>query len=168
MTDHEEMVDLVNERNEVIETRSRAEVVEKKLSNFRVVCAFMMRKDGRILIPRRAPTKKLYPNALCLVGGFVQSGETYEQALKREVIEETGIAFDAASCVYLGSANPWQHGTMGFVYAYQITIPDTITFVSDEFSELFWLTPHEIQHKISSGEKVTRNMPILFSLFYKK
>ncbi len=164
----EEMVDLVNEHNEVIATKSRREVIEKKLTNFRLVCAFMIHSDGRILIPRRALTKKLYPDALCLIGGFVQSGETYEQALTREVFEETGIVFDSLQCSYLGSANPWHHGAMGFVYAYQIKIKDKISFISDEFSELFWLTPEEIQQKIDAGEKVTRNMPILLSLFYKK
>lgn len=165
---HEEMVDLVNEHNEIIATKPRREVIEKKLTNFRLVCAFMVYKDGRILIPRRATTKKLYPDALCLIGGFVQSGETYEQALTREVFEETGIVFDNSQCTYLGSANPWHNGTMGFVYAYQIKINNKITFISDEFSELFWLTPQEIQQKIDVGEKVTRNMPILLSLFYQK
>ena len=164
----EEMIDLVNEQDQVIATKPRSEVIEKKLTNFRLVCVFIVRHDGRVLVPRRAPTKKLYPNALGLIGGFVQSGETYDQAFRREVFEETELDIDTTHYICLGTANPWRNNTMGFVCAYQINTKNKISFISPEFSELLWLTPQEIRQKIDDGEKVTKNLPILLSLFYKK
>lgn len=163
----EEMIDLVNEHDEVIATKSRSEILEKKLKNFRLVCVFIIRGDGCILIPRRAAIKKIYPNALGLIGGFVQSGESYEQALKREVFEETGFIIEDAQCTFLGTANPWRNNTMGFVRAYQVKIKDAISpALSEEFSELLWLTPNDIREKIKAGEQVTTNLRILLSLFY--
>jgi NADH pyrophosphatase NudC (nudix superfamily) len=163
----EEMIDLVDEQGKVIATKSRSEILEKKLNNFRLVCVFMMRSDGCILIPRRAATKKIYPNALGLIGGFVRSGETYEQALKREVLEETGFQIHDTQWRLLGIATPWRNSIMGFTHVYQVNIKDTISpIISDEFSEFLWLTPDAIRKKIKAGEQVTTNLRILLSLFY--
>jgi 8-oxo-dGTP diphosphatase len=46
--------------------------------------------DGRIFIQRRSPDRRLFPNTWDIVGGHVESGETLEEALYREVQEETG------------------------------------------------------------------------------
>lgn len=46
--------------------------------------------DGRIFIQRRSPDRRLFPNTWDIVGGHVESGETVEEALYREVQEETG------------------------------------------------------------------------------
>jgi 8-oxo-dGTP diphosphatase len=46
--------------------------------------------DGRIFIQRRSPDRRLFPDTWDIVGGHVESGETLEEALYREVQEETG------------------------------------------------------------------------------
>jgi 8-oxo-dGTP diphosphatase len=46
--------------------------------------------DGRIFFQRRSPHRKLFPNCWDIVGGHVEPGETVEEALRREVHEETG------------------------------------------------------------------------------
>lgn len=46
--------------------------------------------DGRIFIQRRSPDRRLFPNTWDIVGGHVEPGETLEEALYREVQEETG------------------------------------------------------------------------------
>jgi 8-oxo-dGTP diphosphatase len=46
--------------------------------------------DGRIFIQRRSPDRRLFPNTWDIVGGHVEPGETLEEALYREVREETG------------------------------------------------------------------------------
>ncbi len=53
-------------------------------------CALLLR-DRRLLLARRAPHKKNYPDCWDLVGGHVEPGETIEQALIREVEEEIGV-----------------------------------------------------------------------------
>jgi 8-oxo-dGTP pyrophosphatase MutT (NUDIX family) len=46
--------------------------------------------DGRIFIQRRSADRRLFPNAWDIVGGHVEPGESLEDALRREITEETG------------------------------------------------------------------------------
>ncbi len=46
--------------------------------------------DGRIFVQRRSPERKLFPDTWDIVGGHLEPGETIEEALYREVREETG------------------------------------------------------------------------------
>jgi 8-oxo-dGTP diphosphatase len=52
--------------------------------------AVIVDNDGRIFVQRRSPGRRLYPNTWDIVGGHVEPGETDEEALRREIHEETG------------------------------------------------------------------------------
>ncbi|WP_206411083.1 NUDIX domain-containing protein [Lysobacter enzymogenes] len=51
----------------------------------------LLLRDGRVLLGLRALHKRLAPGRWDLPGGHVEPGETPEQALWRELAEETGI-----------------------------------------------------------------------------
>lgn len=53
-------------------------------------CAILVR-DGHILLGKRAPHRQAYPGCWDVIGGKVEEGETLDQALHRELREETGI-----------------------------------------------------------------------------
>lgn len=53
-------------------------------------CGFIVR-DGKIFIAKRAATKKTFPDQFELVGGHLDAGETLEQGLEREIMEEIGL-----------------------------------------------------------------------------
>jgi 8-oxo-dGTP pyrophosphatase MutT (NUDIX family) len=53
-------------------------------------CAIFFR-DGRVLLGRRSPAKRFYPERWDLIGGHMEPGETAEQALVRECREEFGV-----------------------------------------------------------------------------
>ena len=55
-----------------------------------IVNALLIR-EGEILLARRSPQRKAYPDCWSFPGGHVESGETIEEALFREVSEEIGI-----------------------------------------------------------------------------
>jgi 8-oxo-dGTP diphosphatase len=46
--------------------------------------------DGRIFFQMRSAQRKLFPNTWDFVGGHLEPGETSEEAMRREVFEETG------------------------------------------------------------------------------
>lgn len=72
-------------------------------------------RDGQVLLTRQPSWP---PNRYSLVAGFVESGESLEQCLRREITEEVGVAVDEIR--YLGS-QPWPfpHQLMcGFVAHY--------------------------------------------------
>ena len=54
------------------------------------VGALILDQQGRLLIQRRAPDRKLLPNCWDIIGGHVEPGETLIDALAREIREETG------------------------------------------------------------------------------
>jgi 8-oxo-dGTP diphosphatase len=57
-----------------------------------LLCVGALISDGRghLFVQRRSPHRRLFPNTWDIVGGHVEPGETLEEALRREVYEETG------------------------------------------------------------------------------
>lgn len=59
------------------------------------ICAAILidRRDGvpRLLLGKRAATRRSYPGVWDAIGGHVEAGETAEQALVRELGEEIGV-----------------------------------------------------------------------------
>lgn len=163
----DEYLDLVNEQDEVIGRKLRSEVYAENLSNFRVVNAFVVNGEGKIWIPRRAADKRIFP--LCLdmsMGGHVESGETYDEAFKRELSEELNIDADENGYRVMGSMNPHQNGTSAFMQVYEVKVSETPKYNPDDFVESFWLTPQEVLDRLSAGDKGKEDLPRLITHFY--
>ena len=61
---------------------------------------FLKRSDGRVLVQRRSKTKETFPGSYDSSCSFhVKFGETYDEAARRELAEETGIT---SQLTYLG------------------------------------------------------------------
>lgn len=65
-------------------------------------------REGRFLLTSR-PQGKVYAGYWEFPGGKLEAGETVEQALRRELIEEIGIT--------IGQAQPWQTEVMDYPHA---------------------------------------------------
>lgn len=61
------------------------------------VLGVIRRPDGKYLITRRVLTKAWAPGWWEVSGGAAQAGESSEKAVRREVLEETGL--DVNGCV---------------------------------------------------------------------
>lgn len=60
--------------------------------NFKMaVCMALVDSDKQVLLTRRHIQLKIFPHAWVLPGGHVDAGETLEEAVIRELLEETGI-----------------------------------------------------------------------------
>ena len=60
-----------------------------------VAVGVLVRADGALLLSTRPPGKP-YAGYWEFPGGKIEAGETVEQALRRELIEELGVTIDAA------------------------------------------------------------------------
>jgi 8-oxo-dGTP diphosphatase len=103
-------------------------------------------RDGRVLIVRRArpPAHGLYT----LPGGGVELGETLEEAVIREVREET--ALDVAPIALAGYRQAIAHDAAGRVERHFVILPFAARWISGEISlneelaEAHWLKPAEL------------------------
>ena len=86
-----ELIDIVDENNNLTgQVEERWVAFEKGLWR-RTVSCWIMNEKGEVLLQKRAGEKRRNPNKWAKTGGQVDSGETVEEAIYREVIEELGI-----------------------------------------------------------------------------
>ncbi|MBI1754692.1 NUDIX hydrolase [Candidatus Azambacteria bacterium] len=163
----DEFLDIVDENDTVVGKKKRSEVYAEHLSNFRVVNAFAVNSKGEMWIPRRSAGKRIFP--LCLdmsMGGHVESGETYEDALKRETEEELNIDTDKADVRLLGHLTPQKDGVSAYMNVYEIKMDEASDYNKSDFVEYFWLTPKALFDRIANGEKTKGDLPKLVKIFY--
>jgi 8-oxo-dGTP diphosphatase len=112
-------------------------------------------RNGRVLIVRRArpPAHGLYT----LPGGGVELGETLEQAVIREVREET--ALDIAPVDLVGFRQAITRDDSGRVQRHFVILPFAARFIrgeillNEELAEAHWLAPADI-----AGLKTTEGL----------
>lgn len=166
-TPQEEVLDLVNEHDEVIDAMPRNEVYAKDLHNFRVINCFIKNSDGKLWIPRRQSHKRLFPNCLDVsCGGHVSSGETYEEAFQKEMMEELSIDIMTTPYTELGICTPHQDGTSAFMHVYEIESDIAPNYNPEDFTGYEWLTPREVLTKLELGDKSKEDLPKLIQKFY--
>jgi mutator protein MutT len=92
-------------------------------------------KDGALLLGRRSAHRS-YPDCWDLIGGHVEPGETIEQALVREVEEETGaVPLQFAKLALLSADDIELH-----VYRVDAWSGGNPSLRGDEHVELRWFT----------------------------
>jgi NAD+ diphosphatase len=105
--------------------------------------------DDRALLGRRGEWTQGWYSTLA---GFVEAGESAEQAVVREVAEESNIAIDPTSLVYLGS-QPWPF-PRSLMLGYHAFTADASTAKpdGDEITEVRWFTRDELAAGCATGE----------------
>lgn len=87
----EEFFDVVDDDDNAMGRASRKECHKRGLIH-RSVMFFVFDKDSRVLVNRRTKDKDFFPGYWSVaLGGHVHSGERYDDAIGREIDEETGI-----------------------------------------------------------------------------
>ena len=166
---HDELLDIVNEQDQVIDTMTRSQAyAQGKLSSLRAVWLLIKNQDGKFWIPQRNVAKTSNPD--CLDGstvGHVSSGETYEQSMIREVQEE--LNFDISEMPYrsIGKLTP-QTGSLCFIEIFELQVPNgfIIDYNKDDFSNFYWLSSQEILQKFQEGHKMRKTLAIIMQKFY--
>jgi 8-oxo-dGTP diphosphatase len=103
-------------------------------------------RDGKVLLVRRAraPAHGLYT----LPGGGVELGETLEQAVIREVREET--ALDVAPVELVGFRQAIAHDAEGRIERHFVILPFAARFIAgkitlnEELAEAHWVSPEAV------------------------
>ena len=163
LNDQEEYSDLVDENDKVIGRMSTMEARRQGLKNLRVINAFIINSKGELWIPRRQVDKEFFPSCLDMsIGGHVSSGETYEEALKREAREELNIDIEKIRIRLLGSLGP--EDGVHFMKVYEIKSDEAPDYNKEDFCDFFWLKPNDLIEKIKLGDKSKKELPFCFSI----
>jgi 8-oxo-dGTP diphosphatase len=113
----------------------------------RTVGAMFIRPDGKVLLGLRAASKKVWPQHWDTIGGHVEDGESLENALIREVQEETGVTpirFRLIATVK--ERQPELYGdALHHVYAVTRWQGGDPANVCDEHTELKWFSIGEMR-----------------------
>ena len=105
------------------------------------VVIMLVHHQGRALLARgaRFPGRRLFS----ALAGFIEPGESAEEAVAREVFEETGVRLRG---IEYHSSQPWPYPNslmLGFLAEAEGT---ELALDENEIVEAHWLTPDEVRH----------------------
>jgi len=92
-----------------------------------IIVLITSRDQSKVLLAR---SPRHPPKMHTALAGFVEAGETFEQAVLREAYEETGVHVDLESVQYLAS-QPWPFPRSTMI-AFRATADDTVDLNIDE------------------------------------
>ena len=141
-----EWVDVVDADDRVVRTVPRSEMRRDRLRH-RAVFVAVLDGTGRVLVHRRSESKDVWPGWLDIaVGGVVTSGETYEQAVRRELAEEIGVSDIEPIAVDGGRIQVYDDAEVSLVgRCYVVTSSGPFVFADGEVSDAWWVTRDEFE-----------------------
>jgi 8-oxo-dGTP pyrophosphatase MutT (NUDIX family) len=122
-----------------------------------IVGGFILSKDGKILLGKNR-AGGVYEGAFVVPGGGIEAGETKLEALRREMLEETGIDVATGTITEINVSSGSHEKTlrdtgervivdMNF-YDYRINLPqdasDITVIAEDDWSEPQWFSRGEL------------------------
>ncbi len=104
-------------------------------------------KDHQVLLGQshKFPVERNFYSALA---GFVEPGESLEDAVRREVFEEVGIRVDE---VAYHSSQPWPFPASLMIGFYAQALDETIVLEAAEMRDAKWFTAEDIQNRKAAG-----------------
>ena len=161
----EEYFDVLNEKGEYTGRTETREKCHKEGLWHKAVVAFIINSKEQVLLQKRSPNKKMWPNMWDIgVGGSALEGESPQDAAHRETGEEIGydMCFDDRRAFVTSN-----HGSCfdDFFVVNQDLDINKLTPQPEEVSELMWADEAEILSMIDRGEFVPYNKSLISFLF---
>ncbi len=111
----------------------------------------LVHRHGRVLLghSQRFPNSQMYST----LAGFVEPGESLEEAVAREVMEEVGVPVGP---VRYHSSQPWPFPASIMLGFYAEALAEAITIQQDELSDARWFTLDELRDPEANGFQLPR------------
>lgn len=126
------------------------------------VVAFIYNKEGELLICRRA--KNPAKDTLDLPGGFVDENETAEEAICREVKEETNLTIDHVSYCFslpnIYNYSDFEVHTLDLFFECEVSSFDEL-IVADDVSEAFFVSLDKVSLREFGLASIQKGMGML-------
>lgn len=154
-----ELLDVVDENNNLIGKREDKEIVHKKGLWHREVAIWIMNNKGEILLQKRASSKKQNPNKWGLTAGHIDAGESVEEGMHREILEELGVDLKDFSKIRIDKIqenHPNNIINNYFAYVFFAKVNYNIedfTIQKEELSELKYTTLEELEKIVENKDE---------------
>ena len=110
------------------------------------VTIMLVEHEGRLLLGRQP---RFPPRRFSTLAGFVEPGESIEEAVAREVLEEAGVAVGQVS--YVGS-QPWPFPSSLMIGCHAVALDDVLTIDRTELDDADWFTRAEVEAAMAGDE----------------
>lgn len=158
-----EMLDVVNEKNEVVGSAPKDEVFEKKL-NHRRVHILMFNDQGEVFLQQLGSNKKYCPGHWgTSVASHVQKGETYQEAAHRELMAQLEIEVELTMVAEI----PYDHYKMRkFMQVFRGVHKGPLLLNLDEFVNGRWFTIRDVKDMVKKNHKVHPELSYIIEKLY--
>lgn len=123
------------------------------------IAAALKAGSGRFLLLHRAADKDYAPGLWECVTGRLEQGETFTEALKREIAEETGFAVEKAALLgtshFFRGRESSENEHLGVLYLVSIA-EETDPRLSDEHDACRWVAYDEIRSMLETDSARVR------------
>jgi NAD+ diphosphatase len=102
--------------------------------------------EGKVLMGRNP---RFPPGRFSALAGFVEPGETIEEAVRREIWEEAGVRIGRVD--YLMS-QPWPFPSQLMIACIAQALGDQLTLDTEEIAEAIWVSGDEVRAALAGAE----------------
>lgn len=110
------------------------------------VTIMLVEWQGKLLLGRQP---RFPPRRFSALAGFVEPGETIEEAVAREVFEEAGVRVREVSYV---ASQPWPFPSQLMIGCHSLAESGEIEIDRTELDEARWFTRDEVAHAMTGAE----------------
>lgn len=108
------------------------------------ICVFILNDQNEVLLQKRSPNKKIYPNRWSLLTGHVELNETFEMAAIREIKEEVGLKINQNNLNLFAKrifTNDNMHYDITYFYYIKSNLKESDFIIQkEELSEVKWFS----------------------------
>jgi NAD+ diphosphatase len=111
------------------------------------VTIMLVEHEDRLLLGRQP---RFPPRVFSALAGFVEPGETIEEAVAREVFEEAGVRVGQVSYI---ASQPWPFPSQLMIGCHSVATSDEIRVDTTELEEARWFTRAELEQARAAGSE---------------
>ena len=119
--------------------------------------AGILKHNNKILIVRRSNEEEIFPGYYEFPGGSIEIGETPEEALKREYMEEVNLKIKIIDILRVFSYTFKDKEIIELVYTVSLDDDPKNARLSNEHDDLQWITKEEIE-KYDLSEEILKSI----------
>ncbi len=109
------------------------------------VVIMLVHREGRVLLGRAVREHRYPPGLFSCLAGYVEPGESIEEAVRREVREEAGMP---VGCVRYHSSQPWPFPSTLMIGCFAEALAEAIHPDPTELEDARWFTSGELQQAV--------------------